>query len=79
VGVATKSAKHAGGLYRKAFARALRPLRKIESEAEHLRDVERLGEAGGTPFVAMLGVILFLFPIFCVMLGLAFAAYYLLG
>ena len=54
-----------------------RPARKLEAEAEHLHEIERAGEAPETPFIAILGVFLFLFPIFCVMLGLAFGAYYL--
>ena len=54
-------------------------MRKIESEAHHLHEVEQVGEGGETPFVAILGVFLFLVPIFAVMLGLAFGAYYLVG
>jgi hypothetical protein len=79
VGVATRSTRHAGGLYRRAFAAVRRPVRKLEAEAEHLHEIEQAGEAPETPFVAMLGVFLFLFPIFAVMLGLAFGAYYLFG
>ena len=79
MGIATRSAKHAGGLYRKTFGAVLRPIRKIEYEAHHLREVETLGEAGETHFVAILGVFLFLVPIFLVMLGLAFGAYYLVS
>jgi hypothetical protein len=79
VGVATRSTRHAGGLYRRTFAALRRPVRKLEAEAEHLHEIEQAGEAPETPFVAMLGVVLFLFPIFAVMLGLAFGAYYLFG
>ncbi len=79
MGVATKATKHAGGLYRKTFDAVLRPVRRIESEAAHLHEVEQIGESGETPFVAMLGVFLFLVPIFALMLGLAFAAYYLVA
>jgi len=57
----------------------LRPVRNIESEARHLHEVGQVGEGGVTPFVAILGVFLFLVPIFALMLGLAFAAYYLVG
>jgi hypothetical protein len=77
VGAATRATKHAGGLYRRTFTAVRGRVRKIESEAGHLRDVEQAGEAPETPFIAMLGVFLFLLPIFVVMLGLAFAAYYL--
>jgi hypothetical protein len=68
---------HARARYGKTFARFRHPLRKIEAEAEHLREIERAGESAETPFVAILGIILFLLPIVVVVLGLAFAAYYL--
>jgi hypothetical protein len=71
------AARHAGTLYRKAFKRLRHPVREIEAEVEHLREVEREGESGETPFIAILGIILFLLPIVAVLLGLAFAAYYL--
>jgi hypothetical protein len=70
-------ARHAGSLYGRAFGWMLTPVRKVESEAEHLHEIERVGDAPQTPFIVLLGVFLFLFPIFLVMLGLAFAAYYL--
>jgi nitrogen fixation/metabolism regulation signal transduction histidine kinase len=79
MGVPTRATRHAGGLYRKTFDTVLTPVRKIESEAHHLHEVEQVGVGGETPFVAILGVFLFLVPIFAVMLGLAFAAYYLVG
>ena len=68
-----RAARHAGSLYRRAFRR---PIQKLEQEAHHLHEVEQLGESGETPFIAIAGVILFLLPIFLVMAGLAFAAYY---
>jgi hypothetical protein len=71
------AARHAGTLYRNAFARLRRPVREIEAEVDHLREVEREGESGETPFIAILGIILFLLPIVALVLGLAFAAYYL--
>jgi hypothetical protein len=70
-------ARHAGTLYRKAFGSLRRPLREIEAEAEHLIEVEREGESGATPLIAIFGVILFLTPIVLLILGLTFAAYYL--
>ena len=70
---------HARARYGRTFARARHPVRRIEAEAEHLRAVEREGESGETPFVAILGVVLFLLPIVAVVLGLAFAAYYVAG
>ena len=56
------------------------PLRLIlsaDAEARHLHGVEREGEAAETPFIAMLGLVLFFLTIFVFMTGLAFAAYYL--
>jgi hypothetical protein len=70
-------ARHAGTLYRRSFRSALRPIRKVEAEADHLREVEQDGEAGATPYIVLLGVFFFLLPIFVFMLGVAFAAYYL--
>jgi hypothetical protein len=49
----------------------------IEAEAEHLLEVEREGESETTPFIAILGIILFLAPIFLLILGVSLAAYYL--
>jgi hypothetical protein len=71
------AARHAGTLYQKAFTRLRHPVQEIEAEVEHLREVEREGESGETPFITILGVILFLLPIVALVLGLAFAAYYL--
>lgn len=56
---------------------ALRSIRGAGAEAGHLHAVEQAGEAWETPFIAILGLFLFFLPIFLVMLGLAFAAYYL--
>lgn len=70
-----RAVKHAGGLYRKTFLR--HPVRAVEAEAEHLHEIEQRGESGETPFIAILGLIVFLLPIFAIMLGLAFGAYYL--
>jgi len=74
---ASQAVRHAGGLYRKSLDRALRPIRKVEREVGHLREVERVGESGETPYIALLGLVLFLGSIFAIMVGLAFAAYYL--
>jgi hypothetical protein len=73
------AATHAGTLYRRTFAWLRRPVRAIEAEAEHLREVEQEGESGETPFIAIAGLILFLLPIILLLLGLSFAAYYLVG
>jgi hypothetical protein len=79
MGVPARATKHAGGLYRRTSDAVLRPVRRIEAEAHHLLEIEEVGESGETPLIAILGVILFLLPIFALMLGLAFAAYYLVG
>jgi hypothetical protein len=76
---AKDGARHAGALYRKAYARLRHPVREVEAEVEHLREVEREGESAETPFIAIAGIVLFLLPIVLVVLGLAFAAYYLAG
>jgi hypothetical protein len=73
------AATHAGTLYRKMFAALRLPVRELEAEAEHLRDIERAGDSGETPFIAILGLIFFLVPIFLLMAGLALTAYYLSG
>jgi hypothetical protein len=65
---------HAGGRYRRLLRR---PVAAVEAEAHQLIEVERTGDSGGTPFIVVIGVLLFLLPIFLVIVGLAFAAYYL--
>ena len=52
-------------------------MREIEAEVEHLHELEHEGSSAATPLVAILGIILFLLPIVFVILGLAFAAYFL--
>ena len=71
------AATRAGTHYRRLFAVLRFPARGIEAEAEHLRHVEQAGESGETPFIAILGLILFLLPILLVVGGLSFGAYYL--
>lgn len=53
------------------------PIESLEGDVRHLHEIEQRGEAGSTPFIAAIGVISFLLPIFLVMLGVAFAAYFL--
>jgi hypothetical protein len=74
---ARDAARRARALYRRAFAWLRRSVRGIEAEAEHLREIEREGESAETPVIAIVGLILFLLPIVLLILGLAFAAYYL--
>jgi hypothetical protein len=46
-------------------------------EVHHLHEVEHLGESEWTPWIAILGLVLFFAPIFVLMTALAFAASYL--
>lgn len=59
------------------FAWARHPVRGVEQKTHHLRDVERAGESGETPYIAMLGLALFLWSVLLLLLGIALAAYYL--
>ena len=76
---ADRATQHAGSLYRRMFAFLRHPVRKIEDEAHHLREVEELGESGETAPIVFLGVILFILPIFLVMLVIIYGAYALAG
>jgi hypothetical protein len=69
--------RHAGGRYRRLLGPLRHPVKSIESEAQHLHEIEETGEAAGAPFIAIAGLFLFLLPIFLVIVGLAFAAYYI--
>ena len=73
------SVSHAGSLYSRVFGWLRHPLRGTEAEAHHLYEVERAGTSAATPLIAFLGVILFIVPIFLVMLGVALLAAKLLG
>jgi hypothetical protein len=42
-----------------------------------LHALERKGDSGETPFIAILGLFLFFLPVFLVIAALAFTAYYL--
>ncbi len=77
MGTGADATKRAGGHYRRAWKWLAHPVRNVEAEAHHLHEVEQEGESGETPFIAILGIVLFLVPIFLLMLGLALAAYYL--
>jgi hypothetical protein len=79
VSTADRATRHAGGLYRRVFDFLRHPVRKIEDEAHHLREVEERGESGETALIVFAGVILFLLPIFLVMLVIIFGAYFLAG
>jgi hypothetical protein len=77
MGTAADATRHAGGLYGRTFGWLRRPLRKVEDEAHHLREVEQVGASAETPFIAMLGLALFLVPLAAVLIGLGFGAAYL--
>jgi hypothetical protein len=77
MGAGRNAFRHAGSRYRKTFIWLRRPVRKIQAEADHLREVEQAGESGETPYIVMLGLLFFLVPLFLVIVGLAFAGYYL--
>jgi hypothetical protein len=77
MGAGSDAARHASRRYRRMFAWARRPVRSIEQEAHHLREIEQAGESAETPYIAALGLFFFLGSIFVVMLGIALAAYYL--
>lgn len=75
--LAMKGVRHAGGLYRTMFRKALRPWLRIEVEARHLHEIEQVGYAGETPFIAILGLWIFLGSAFAFLLLVASLAYYL--
>lgn len=79
VSTANSATRHAGSLYRRLFAFVRHPVRKIEDEAHHLHEVEEQGESGETALIVFLGVILFILPIFLVMLVIIYGAYALAG
>jgi hypothetical protein len=71
--------RHAATLYGRVFRWARHPVRTVEAEAHHLHEIERTGSAGETPFIAILGVFLFLLPIFVLMVGLVILGIKLAG
>ena len=77
MGAGRQAVRRAGARYRRVLGKARHPVQEIEAEAEHLIEIEKKGESGETPFIALLGIVLFLLPIVALILGLAFAAYYL--
>ena len=55
----------------------LQPVRAIEREAHHLHEVEHVGESEWTPWIAVLGLVLFFAPVIALMTALTFTASYL--
>jgi hypothetical protein len=71
---ATRSSpRHAGGARRAAF-NPWRALRKVEHKAGQLHAIEHSGASEWTPWIAILGLILFFVPVFVLMTVLTFAA-----
>ena len=77
MGVVKDATRHAGGRYRRTFHWITHPVRGVGEEAHHLHEVERAGESAETPLIAMLGLAFFLGSVFLVIVGLAFAGYFL--
>jgi hypothetical protein len=76
MGTAAAAMRHAGSHYRKLFARARHPVGAVEREAHHLHEIERTGESAETPYIAMLGLFLFLASVLSVLLCIALCVYY---
>jgi quinohemoprotein ethanol dehydrogenase len=53
------------------------PVRAVEDEVDHLRDVADKGESAATPAIVTGGVIMVLLPIVALLLALGFGAYHL--
>jgi hypothetical protein len=77
MGTGAHAARHAGSLYARVFRWIRRPIKTIEDEAHHLHEIEQAGESGETPYIALLGVFLFLLPLAAFLMIIAFSAYYL--
>jgi hypothetical protein len=71
------SHRFAGAIRGQALADLTRPVRAIERDANQLHKVERRGESEWTPWIAILGLVLFFASAFVVMGALSFTAYYL--
>jgi hypothetical protein len=68
------SRRLAGGIRWAALLDQLRPLRTIERQAHHLHEVEQAGESEYTPWIAVVGLVLFLVSVFVLMTAIAFTA-----
>jgi hypothetical protein len=77
MGTGAHAARHAGSLYARIWRWARHPVETVEGEAHHLHEIEQAGESGEAPFIAILGVFLFLLPIAAFMMIVAFSAYHL--
>ena len=52
-------------------------LKTIEETARHLHEIEEEGESPATPAISIVEVMLVIGPIFVLIVGLSFLAYYL--
>jgi hypothetical protein len=52
-------------------------IRKVEDRVQELHEREVVGESAETPAIAIAGLLLFLIPIVLLIMGIAFAVYYL--
>jgi len=68
------SRRLAGGIRGAALLDPRRPFRTIEREAHHLHEVEQAGESEYTPWIAIVGLVLFFVPVFVLMTAIAFTA-----
>jgi hypothetical protein len=68
------SRRLAGGTRAAVLLDPRRPLRTIEREAHHLHEVEQAGESEYTPWIAIVGLVLFFVPVFVMMTAIAFTA-----
>ncbi len=55
------------------------PVRSALDEAHVLVEIERAGESGETPLLALIGVASFVLPVCAAMMALAFAAAWIFG
>ena len=78
-GTVSGAGRHARRRYERLFRWLRHPIRGIESETHHLHEIEQKGDSGETPFIAILGLVLFLLPLALVIMALAFGAAWLFG
>ncbi len=70
--------RHASSRLGRVLHAAERVIGSAHAEVVGLHAIEREGEKGETPFIALLGLFfVLLLPVFLVMLGLALIGYYL--
>ena len=68
-----RSRRHAGGTRGAAFD-PRRPFRTVERQAGQLHAIEHAGVSEWTPWIAILGLVLFFAPVFVLMTAVTLAA-----